>query len=188
MKNIRAVTGMALAGVALTAYLSRAGAHYPEIDASFVCTDNVVHATVRSTSWVTGDDERRHNDHIEITWDGRAIGRGSFSAANDYSFEIRYDTAPDGRTHTVRATAKVAFGREQQFDYAGTSRETTLTLPDSCAPATSPTTTVTTTTTTTTTTTASPPTTARTEVLGETVTLPPAQPAIPVVVQPSFTG
>ena len=51
---------------------------FPHLD----CTDNVVHATLRASSWVTGDTDRRTNAKIELRWDGTLVGTGAFTAAN----------------------------------------------------------------------------------------------------------
>ncbi len=75
-------------------------------------------------------------------------------------------------------TRAANFGPNGEHDYAGTSREAWVTLPESCVPAT------------TTPATTAPTTTAaqvRTEVLGETVTRP-ADVATPVEVLPRFAG
>lgn len=162
----------------LLAITQLADAHYPGIEGTAVCVDTSAKVTVYVESWQTTDPAHRANNNIAVYWDGVPIGNGSFTAQNGYKFTLDLKVPADGKAHNLKAVAVANFGPNGEFDYAGTSRESWVTLPESCVPATTlaPTTV---------------PTTSiakvQTEVLGATVTRP-ADVATPVEVLPRFAG
>lgn len=168
-----------LPAAGLLAISQLADAHYPTIEATAVCVDTEAQITIKVTSWQTDENAHRQNANISVSWDGVPVASGSFTPANGYAFTVAVMAPADGAAHTIVATAVAPFGPSGEFGFAGTTNETTVTLPKSCAPV--PTTAPPTT---------APPTTTVqqvvTEVLGTTVTR--ADVATPVEVLPRFAG
>lgn len=162
----------------LLAMTQLADAHYPGIEGTAECIDTSAKVTVYVESWQTEDTAHRANNNVSVLWDGIPIGNGAFTAQNNYKFTLDLRVPADGKAHNLKAVAVANFGPNGEFDYAGTSRESWVTLPESCVPATTvPATTASTTTV----------QQVRTEVLGATVTRP-ADVATPVEVLPRFAG
>ncbi len=168
-----------LPAAGLLAITQLANAHYPDIEATAVCVNTEAKITIKVTSWQTDENARRENANISVSWDGVPVASGSFTPANTYTFTVAVMAPADGAAHAIVATAVTAFGPNGEFGSAGATREATITLPKSCAPAT----------------TTPPPTTVAptttvprvvTEVLGTTVTR--ADVATPVDVLPKFAG
>lgn len=169
-----------LPAVGLLTWTQLADAHYPGIEGTALCLDTNAKVTIFGESWVTEDTPRRANNNIEVLWDGVRVANQSFTAANSYRFTIDLIVPADGKTHTLKAVAVTPFGPNGEYGFAETSRESTVTLPESCVPATTlPASTSTSTTT-------APPK-VETAVLGATVSRP-ADVATPVEVLPRFAG
>jgi hypothetical protein len=119
--------------VALCAVLSAqpwADAHHPEVEVS--CLSGPATIRVSAVAWDTLDPDERANDKIEVTYDGRVIGVGAFTATNGYAFTLDY-AAPDLRgTHVIRATSVHAWGptgKDPDPIGIGEFREATVELP-----------------------------------------------------------
>jgi hypothetical protein len=161
---------------------SPASAHHPEIRAENVCLEGVPAVAVTATAWETDlEPTRRVNTDVRIDASGphTAVTLGGNFVAPDYEARVMFQVPNAiGDTLIVRATAVAPWGPNQEFGYAGTWRETTVTIANVCPDGTfgseeRPATTV-----------AAPPTTAAAQgsatpppvqVLGATVTRVPAQ-------------
>ena len=170
-----------LPAAGLLAFTQMADAHYPGIEGTAECVDVTAKVTIYVESWQTTESARRANNNIAVLWDGVTVASRAFTAANGYKFTIELTAPADGAVHALKAVAVDPFGPNGEFDFQGTSRENTVTLPKSCVVAT---------------TTAAPTTTAPatttteqkvvTSVLGTTVTR--VDVATPVEVLPRFAG
>jgi len=171
-----------------------AGAHHPEIVAEVECTD-VITITYITEAWE--DDRRtpnnpnlRHNNLISITVDGVEIATGAFTPENNFMFSGSFQAEP-GKTYTIRSTAMVRWGVNEDVGQPGEWREVTVEAPltwDAPPTTTPPTTTApggTTPSTTVAPSGSTPTTTIPTDVEGEITESSPAQ---PVPGQPEFTG
>ena len=164
-----------LPAAGLLAITQLADAHHPDVEATAVCVGTEAKVTIKVTSWQADENARRQNANISVAWDGVPVASGSFTPANGYAFTVAVMAPADGATHTIVATAVTPFGPNGEFGFAGTTDETTVTLPKSCAPVAplivAPTTTL---------------QQVVAEVLGTTVTR--ADVATPVAVLPKFAG
>jgi hypothetical protein len=186
IKKLLAFVGAAVV-VTLALGITAASAHHPDVVATNVCVNGTPSIQVTASAWVTdwGDDHRvNHNVRIDVTGNGvNLTGSGAF-AGPSYAFTRTFAVAgAEGKTLTVRATAVVPWGPNEEFGSAGTFSETTVTVANPCPVST------TTTTTTPPSTTAAPTTTVPTEVEAATET-PPGDAGASVATQPNlaFTG
>jgi hypothetical protein len=192
-----AVAGAVVVAASFVASQIVADAHHPEVAIECLSGPSTIRITVRAWDAPTADEKVNHR--VEVTIDGKAIAVVALTAANGYRAVVDHTAAAKTGTHTIRATATVPWGdNEDDPDPVGVGeyREATVTFP--CAdPAvggavttTVPTTTVAPPSSTTTTTTTLP----GAQVQGITVVAQPvvqqpvvARPTPPVAAQPVVT-
>jgi hypothetical protein len=135
-------------------FTTTADAHHPEVTASPYCDGSVL---VTATAWTTADPTHRVNNDILISLDppsatgatgasavigsgssgtgsgptGNVSTTGSFNAENNYTFSVMFYHVSLG-THTVRATAVVGWGANEEFGFAGDFREVSVTVTGPC--------------------------------------------------------
>jgi hypothetical protein len=132
------VTGGTAIAAALAFGQLPASAHHPEVVAENVCVEGVPSIAVTATAWETDlGDERRINTDVRIEATGPHTSKsvqGVF-VSPDYEAQVVFEV-PDaiGDTLIVRATAIAPWGPNGEFGFAGTWRETWVTVADVCPP------------------------------------------------------
>jgi hypothetical protein len=132
------VGGAAAIAVALAWHQSPASAHHPEVVAENACVEGVPSIEVTATAWETDlGDERRINKDIRIDATGPNTSEsvsGVF-VSPDYEARVVFEVPNAiGDTVIVRATAVAPWGPNGEFGFAGTWRETWVTVADVCPP------------------------------------------------------
>jgi hypothetical protein len=190
------VVAAAVLATTIALQSSPASAHHPDVAAENVCLDGVPTIVVTATAWETDlEPARRVNTDVRIDVDGPGtdLSQGGVFVSPDFRAQVAFEVpGAVGHTLHVRATAVAAWGPNQEFGFAGTWAETTVTVADLCPDGTfgneerpplseqAPVTTVPAPVE------AGPPTTVT--VLGATVTRVPAQVPVPGPRQLAFTG